>query len=165
MREGVGLEAKAGCHSEPHTRPDIKTLLKQYQRHELHSQHPGRSIDEEDVDNFQRGWEKLVKGKLRWWVMDSASSQHQTNGQQTTHEIDALGSDSGDENHKGAMDREDQVRPTFGSMHMVNGELVVQTRDFEETIQTFVSMLDAKHNQASDSAGSTGDEAGDESEV
>jgi hypothetical protein len=97
--------------------------------------------------------------------MDLASSRRQTKGQKTTHEIDALGSDSEDENDEGAMDREDQVRPTFGSMHMVNGELVVQTWDFKETIQTFVSMLDAEHNKASDSAGSTGDEARDESEV
>ena len=69
--DGLGLAAKTGCHSEPHTKLEVKTLLKEYARHELCSWQPGQTMDHGDVDNFQRGWEKLAKGKLCRWVVDT----------------------------------------------------------------------------------------------
>jgi hypothetical protein len=55
------------------------------------------------------------------------------------------------------VDKEGQW-PTFGSMCMVNGELVIKTSDFEETIHAYIRMLEVKHDGASDSAENTGDE-------
>ena len=37
LRDGIGLAKKSGRHSEPHTKPKLKTLLKLYAHHELHS--------------------------------------------------------------------------------------------------------------------------------
>jgi hypothetical protein len=161
LREGAGLAARAGRHSEPHTRPEVKTLLKQYQCHELHSRRPGRSIDEEDIDDFQQGWDRLAKGKLKRWVADTIDSRCQAKGQRTVAEADAMGSDSEDEDDRV---EDGNVQPTFGSIHMVNGEMLIETSDFEETINTYISMLEAEYEEAPDSAEETDDEAGNSEE-
>jgi hypothetical protein len=53
LQEGVGLSARVGHHSDPHMQPEVRTLLKEYVRHELHKHRSSRLIDEEDVDDFQ----------------------------------------------------------------------------------------------------------------
>ncbi|KAJ6595287.1 hypothetical protein B0H10DRAFT_2232994 [Mycena sp. CBHHK59/15] len=61
-RIGVGMEKKAHKHSEPHTKPEMRTLLKLYKDTELHSRRFGRQIDDSDTDDFARGVKKLREG-------------------------------------------------------------------------------------------------------
>ena len=72
-----------------------------------------------------------------------------------------MGSDSEDEDDQV---RDGNVQPTFGSIHMVNGEMLIETSDFEETINTYISMLEAEYEEAPDSAEETDDEAGNSEE-
>ncbi|KII83161.1 hypothetical protein PLICRDRAFT_82404, partial [Plicaturopsis crispa FD-325 SS-3] len=66
--DGVGLSSRSARHSDPHSNAEVRILLKEYQERELHSRRPGRSIEETDVNNFQRGMERLRKGKLQKWI-------------------------------------------------------------------------------------------------
>ena len=159
LRDGVGLEAKSGRHSDPHTRPEVKTLLALYARHQLHSWRAGRTIDRGDVDNFQPGWEKLAKGKLRKWVAETVRSRGMGSATQPVAEVDGVDSDeegSEDEDDSGDLDAA-SVPPTFGSIRMVDGELVIDTINFEETVYGFLSLLraDRETTAASESDGET----------
>jgi len=42
---------------------------------------------------------------------------------------------------------------------MVNGEMIIETSDFEETVNDYISMLEAEQEGASESAEETEDEA------
>ncbi|KAJ3833528.1 hypothetical protein F5878DRAFT_519165, partial [Lentinula raphanica] len=70
-RNNVGLARHAGNHSEPHSRPEIRTLLKLYMHHELHSRRIGRYVEERDTDDFTRGQAKLRSGKITKWIKES----------------------------------------------------------------------------------------------
>ncbi|KAJ3748285.1 hypothetical protein EV360DRAFT_25469, partial [Lentinula raphanica] len=67
-RTSVGLAHHSGCHSEPHSNPEVRILLKQYAHHELHLRRVGHYVEEWDTDNFMKGWSKLDNGKLAKWV-------------------------------------------------------------------------------------------------
>ncbi|KAJ3776373.1 hypothetical protein FB446DRAFT_636082, partial [Lentinula raphanica] len=71
----VGLAPKAGRHSEPHSNPELRTLLKLYSHYELHSRRVGRYIKEHDTENFVKGWSKLKNGKLAKWVKDTTNAR------------------------------------------------------------------------------------------
>ncbi|KAJ7799418.1 hypothetical protein B0H13DRAFT_2391021 [Mycena leptocephala] len=45
-RTGAGMQKKANKHSDPHTKPEMHTLLKLYRDTELHSSRLGRQIDD-----------------------------------------------------------------------------------------------------------------------
>jgi len=159
LREGVGLSARAGHHSDPHLQPEVRTLLKEYSHHELHKRRPGRSIDEEDIDDFQRGCERLAKGKLRRWVTETAGGRR---GTKTA--IDAVDEDNGSDDGDGTDDNNeaDHLRPSFGSMRIVDGEFIIEVVDFEETVCDYMSMLDVEHDNESGTGESTEDEEADE---
>jgi len=141
LRDGLGLAARTGQHSEPHTKPEVRMLLKEYACHELHSRRPGRTLDHGDIDNFQLGWEKLTKGKLRKWVAETVQSRGMGNTKNNVS--DAKGADSGDDDSENEEDtaETETMAPTFGSMRMINGQFVVDTMDFEETIHEFMALL------------------------
>jgi hypothetical protein len=41
FRDGIGLARRSGKHAEPHTRPEMITLLAKYKELELHLRQPG----------------------------------------------------------------------------------------------------------------------------
>ena len=153
LRDGLGLAAKTAHHSEPHTKAEVKTLLNEYARHELHSRRPGRTMDHGDVDNFQRGWETLSKGKLRRWVTDTVQSR----GIGFRSVSDAKDPDSDDEDSKDEEDTADAeaTAPTFGSMRMVNGQFIVDIMSFEETIRKYTEFLEVGKGAGSESDAET----------
>lgn len=166
LRDGLGLAARAGRHSDPHMKPEVKTLLRQYARHELHSRRSGRSMDEGDVDDFQRGWEKLAKGKLRKWVVETVQSRGLKDtlcpsGNDSNRECDAS-DDEGDEEDS---DTENVGvggdAPTFGSMSMVDGEFIIESVDFEETLHDYLALLEAEKEEGSASELSTDEDVDD----
>jgi hypothetical protein len=76
---GVGLSKRSGCHKDPHEKPELKTLLHEYKKAELHVCQPGRAINGKrtdgenvakgrDVDNMQKGIWVLVNSGLKKWI-------------------------------------------------------------------------------------------------
>ncbi|KAI0368163.1 hypothetical protein BV20DRAFT_948539, partial [Pilatotrama ljubarskyi] len=74
---GVGLAARRGRHPEPHSRPEIKTLLATYKDAELHSFCPGRSHHTwtEVKSNFEAGVVDLEQKKLKKFIGDSTRAR------------------------------------------------------------------------------------------
>jgi hypothetical protein len=72
MRMGVGLKKKGWKHTEPHSHPEIVTLLKLYREEELHLFQQGRrySMTRRTVDDYARGKDNLANGKLQKWIED-----------------------------------------------------------------------------------------------
>ncbi|KAJ6614033.1 hypothetical protein B0H10DRAFT_2268702, partial [Mycena sp. CBHHK59/15] len=63
-RTSAGMEKKSHKHSEPHTNPEMHTLLKVYRDTELSKRRLTRQIDDRDTDDFARGVKKLREGAL-----------------------------------------------------------------------------------------------------
>ncbi|KAJ7434386.1 hypothetical protein B0H11DRAFT_2372740, partial [Mycena galericulata] len=76
FRASVGLAKRSGRHKEPHERPEVKILLREYQKAELHKRRPGRTFsDGRNVDNFQAGINLLEGGVLRRWAHRTTNSR------------------------------------------------------------------------------------------
>jgi len=74
VSEGIGLTKKGGKHTEPHTKPEMRTLMSVYQSEQLHLFRRGRTYSEDDlrkVDDLGRGATKLAGGKLESWVLET----------------------------------------------------------------------------------------------
>ncbi|KAJ7445371.1 hypothetical protein B0H11DRAFT_2162611 [Mycena galericulata] len=54
-RTGTGMTEKSRTHTDPHSKPEMRTLLKLYRTEQLHSRRLGRQIDDRDTDDFARG--------------------------------------------------------------------------------------------------------------
>lgn len=147
LEAGVGLMPKSGHHSAPHTKPEVLTLLTQYRLLELHSRRPGRVIDDRDVDDFQRGWEKLEKGRLASWVFESTRNRgirsRTSQGQPESENDEPDGEDDSAEN-------EEAVVQTVGGISMVDGELIVETVDKDELIAGLLSDLEQEVDESDD---------------
>ncbi|KAJ3745217.1 hypothetical protein EV360DRAFT_57505 [Lentinula raphanica] len=78
-RANVGLAPHTGRHSELHSNPEIRTLLKLYAHHELHSRRTGRYLEERDIESFRKGWAKLDDGKVAKWVKESTYTRSRPN--------------------------------------------------------------------------------------
>lgn len=176
LREGVSLAKRSGCHSEPHTNPEVKILMQQYVHHEVHSRHQGRFIEENEIDNFGKGWNKLRKGKLQKWV-DETTRAHVSADIATrisalhTHNITSLsqsnppltptpielanmaadpGSDLDiDEDSDDSEDGSDTeyFRNSSGTMEVVDGRLIAETLDMERTVEEVMVWLDEEFNR------------------
>ncbi|KAJ7580007.1 hypothetical protein C8J56DRAFT_1058311 [Mycena floridula] len=143
LRDGVGLSRHSAHHSDPHTCPEIKELLRQYSLHELHSRRPGRTIDESDVDNFSQGVEKLASGTLAKWVTETTAARVLSKPSEYRTPPPSEGEDE-----EVTADPDESVRPRFslGSMRMVDGDLVVMTF----TDQEISGMLDTVGDESDD---------------
>jgi hypothetical protein len=143
LREGVGLSARSGHHTDPHTNPEVKTLLQQYARHELHSRRPGRTIDDNDVDDFAHGWDQLMKSKLKKWVAETTRAR----GMRSRTADVPLVVEKDDE--EGSMEDDGEVNvpaPSFGSSYIVDGRLVIEVDDSEEVLRQYMAFLEAEEN-------------------
>ena len=75
---GVGLEPRRERHPEPHSRPEMRTLLALYKSEELHCFRAGRSYDlsADDTNTFARGYETLRTGKLEKWISTTTRARN-----------------------------------------------------------------------------------------
>ncbi|KAJ6599641.1 hypothetical protein B0H10DRAFT_1626810, partial [Mycena sp. CBHHK59/15] len=64
-RAGTGMAPRSKSHTDPHTNPELRILLKLYHKEELHSRPLGRQIDDRDTDDFAKGVKKLRGGALQ----------------------------------------------------------------------------------------------------
>ncbi|KAI1792869.1 hypothetical protein LXA43DRAFT_886661 [Ganoderma leucocontextum] len=73
---GVGLAKRRGRHPAPHSRPEIRTLLRVYREQQLHLFRKGRAYVTKPVTNIMReGTIKLQKQKLQKFKLASTRSR------------------------------------------------------------------------------------------
>ncbi|KAJ3553132.1 hypothetical protein NM688_g3779 [Phlebia brevispora] len=136
--EGLGLAPRRSRHPEPHSRPELRTLLQLYKQEELHMFQSGRSYDRsaDDVDIVTKGAEKLRKGKLKKWIditmraRDLASTMGTTTQSTNDNENEIEFSLDGDDNDEDE-DEFEAGPQTGGGITLVNGELVIETVEAE----------------------------------
>lgn len=77
VTEGLGLAQRRGKHSEPHTKPEMKKLLEVYRDQQLHLFRSGRTYggDPRKTDDFGRGCQRLIEGKLVSWVSETTRAR------------------------------------------------------------------------------------------
>ncbi|KAJ7886511.1 hypothetical protein B0H13DRAFT_1889227 [Mycena leptocephala] len=118
MRESSGLAKRSGRHNvetHPHSKPEVRTLLRHYKDVELHQRRAGRTYamgEVADVDDFSAGLKKLAEGGLSRWIRRS------------TMEKNTGGAAKGDEDEEPEM--------TLGLIHAFGGEVVIDIVDGDE---------------------------------
>ncbi|KAH7905521.1 hypothetical protein BJ138DRAFT_1130454 [Hygrophoropsis aurantiaca] len=151
FKEGVGLSARSGRHTAPHTRPEMKILLKEYKDSELHLRRPGRKISrvniEKGIDDFERGIQYLRKTKLPAWIKETTATRglrRQENRSlidsdpvQTEHSDDTEESAPVEDANVSANEEQDQPRAPLGDMFIVDGELIIDTNIEADLITGF----------------------------
>lgn len=150
LREGLGLASRSGKHPKPHERPEAKILLAEYRTDELHSRRMGRSIDEDDTNDFEGGYECLgPKGKTKRWVRDTVGARV---GMSST-----AGDDDVEDEEDEVQDGEDMAdghrereRPTLGAVRIIDGQLDIETFDFEDVVEDYIDMLKVVHDGQED---------------
>lgn len=73
FREGIGLSKRRGRHTAPHSKPEVRTLLRTYEEEDLHRFRSGRHYSDitEGVDTFSLGVQRLYEGKLKTWIAET----------------------------------------------------------------------------------------------
>ncbi|PIL27740.1 hypothetical protein GSI_10893 [Ganoderma sinense ZZ0214-1] len=73
---GVGLARRHGKHPDPHSRPELRTLLSTYQETQLHYFREGRSYDSKPSPNLMHeGIKALLGGKLKSWTQETTHAR------------------------------------------------------------------------------------------
>ncbi|KAJ6559823.1 hypothetical protein B0H19DRAFT_1210268 [Mycena capillaripes] len=116
-RTGVGMKKKSHKHKDPHSNPEMLTLLKLYRDTELHSRRLGRQVDDRDTDDFARG------------DRSQATSSPDSDSESTDKESDDSESASSQSDSDDDMAGAGNFYATRGSIFMVDGELVLDDRD------------------------------------
>ncbi|KAF7966047.1 hypothetical protein HWV62_40274 [Athelia sp. TMB] len=159
LREGLGLEAKSGRHTEPHARPEIKTLLAEYRAQELHSRRPGRSIDTEGTDDFQQGYKILSQGKLKQWVNEVVSSHVRVGaGEDMADNMQDEDADEDEGENSEVVTETEPGRTVFGTTCLVDGDLDIETFELNNVVNDYVELLQAEHGGDGDEEEDLSDE-------
>ncbi|KAH9948898.1 hypothetical protein B0H21DRAFT_689338 [Amylocystis lapponica] len=175
IKSSIGLERRAGRHSDPHTKSEIKILSREYREHELHSRRPGRTydLDVRDVDDYRRGVTNLRSGKLDKWIKETTfmrSVHVRANGPPSRQSpitaevhgpsaVDRVPSDGNDACRDSDSDDDEQdihssVQLTsLPSIHLVDGELIIQDTDIDAEASGMLAQLDNADQDSSDDEG------------
>ena len=127
----IGLARRSGSHTDPHTRPEVRTLLDLYRETRLHYFCLGRGQEADNIDEFGRGMASLRGGKLQKWILTSV---RQRSLSESPDDI-AEEADSDAELH-------DCIgRQTWGAMDIEAGFLAVHagSNSIDDEISQFVS--------------------------
>lgn len=103
----IGLAKRSGSHTEPHTRPEVRTLLHLYQTTKLHHYCVGRDNEVDNIDEFEQGMDSLREGKLKKWIQASVRQKNILTGADDLVEDEDAEPDSICHQTWGAMDIED----------------------------------------------------------
>lgn len=125
FREGIGLAKRRSKHTAPHSRPEIKILLRTYRDEQLHFFRKGRCYGDSncDVDTFAKGYKALYEGKMSKFIGDSTArlGKGQKLGTETLEEYLARVIDDNEEDD----DNVGILASVGGSICMDDGELIV----------------------------------------
>jgi hypothetical protein len=134
LRDSVGLAKRSGRHSAPHMKPEVKKLLETYLELELHRRRAGRMYDNRDVDDFRRGMVKLQGGKVKKWAMHTTKTRDIMSHDLTPRPEDEDGIDElNDGELEEGVDEPNSAPVALGIMQLVDGELVVERVDADES--------------------------------
>ncbi|KAJ7736361.1 hypothetical protein DFH07DRAFT_966873 [Mycena maculata] len=148
-RMGLGMHKKSHKHTDPHTKPEMRTLLQLYKDTELHSRRLGRQIDDRDTDDFARGVKKLCEGALQASITKTARNRQvfhtdtvpvkptladpvnhsDDSDEENESSSDEDSSESDDPNSDSEDKQPNRFYATQGSTFLVDGELVFDERD------------------------------------
>lgn len=123
LRASVALAKRSSRHKKPHERPEVKTLLKEFKKAELHKRRPGRSIGEvRDVDDFRKGMEMMENGVLQKWALRTVRSRglNEDNPQERGKD----GGEGGEDEHEDE-DGDEEVPMTLGVLEYHDGEVMI----------------------------------------
>ncbi|KAF7973929.1 hypothetical protein HWV62_13992 [Athelia sp. TMB] len=145
------IRNRSGRHKTPHSRPEIRRLLDEYRKMELHYRRPGRYYPGSGtvVDNFSRGLEKLRGGTLNKWIKESLLFRNLLSKTASSKEGEGDKMDIDEEDEESEGEREDDDEPvgerlgqavTLGCMEMIDGRLVIETMDLEEVDDIFADL-------------------------
>lgn len=135
FRAGLGLEKRSGKHKKPHERPEVKTLLREYEAAELHKRRPGRTFEDgRNVDNFQTGIQVLEGGALRKWAKRTTNSRisHILRGETGSNSKVPDESDHESDWEDDLDDDDVHVPMTAGNMYYEDGELRIDIGDDDD---------------------------------
>ena len=118
----IGLAKRSGTHTEPHTQPEVRTLLDLYQETKLHHFCIGRGKEANDIDEFGRGMTSLQEGKLQKWIQASVRQRSISLGIDITEEEDAEPDCIGQQTW-GAMDIEDGQLAVHAGSSSIDDEI------------------------------------------
>ncbi|KAJ7108021.1 hypothetical protein C8R43DRAFT_1140157 [Mycena crocata] len=138
FRANLGLKKRSGRHKKPHERPEVKTLLREYQSTQLHRRVPGRTFnDGRNVDNFQSGIQNLADGALKKWAKRTTNSRIRNilHGTPTASHAEQPPVDL--ENGSDWSDSEDSdseaiVPMTPGDIYYQDGELIIDVGEDDD---------------------------------
>ncbi|KAJ7737980.1 hypothetical protein B0H16DRAFT_1325652 [Mycena metata] len=137
FRSSLGLEKRSSRHKKPHERPEVKTLLREYQAVELNKRRPGRTFDDgRDVDNFQAGIQALEGGVLRKWAKRTTNTRirHLLRSSPASDSNSQILEDSEHESDwEDDSDDEEPVLMTPGDMYYRDGELIIDMGEEDDT--------------------------------
>ena len=136
--QGVELKSRGGRHTAPHQRVEVRILLQEYQRAELHSRQAGRRIKDDDdgkgIDTFRNGVEHLCQGRLATWTKETTMAHVflKQPKETVTSAVDPLDLVSGMDDHSESIDNGiceeegwDAGMPVMGDMFLHDGELII----------------------------------------
>ncbi|EIN04090.1 hypothetical protein PUNSTDRAFT_76744 [Punctularia strigosozonata HHB-11173 SS5] len=128
MREGAQLKPRGWKHTNPHTRPEVRTLLDIYKTTELHTFRPGRSYERHgrEVNDLERGMRMLRETKIPAWIHDTFRGRDIAEGKLTFSVEPSQRQDIVDDLEA----LEDEYIPqTAGRLIVRDGELFVEIDD------------------------------------
>ncbi|KAJ7148144.1 hypothetical protein C8R43DRAFT_952750 [Mycena crocata] len=143
-RDGVGLAKRSGKHKKPHERPEVKTLLHKYRTTQLHKRRPGRTFnDGRNVENFQTGVNSFQNGALQKWAKRTTNSRILPFQQGSSSSAAPDGSKHESDWSEDEDDEEEELVMTPGTMHYVDGQLVIELDNGEDNdVLTAMAMDD-----------------------
>ena len=133
FREGLGLSKRRMKHTTPHSKPEVKILLRTYKDEDLHRFRPGRCYGKpsDDVDTFAKGYKELYEGKLAKFLAES-SARLAVGGKLSTETLEEFFDRVLSEQEAGGDSEEFDGVFTSGSRRVEDGELIVEIGDSEE---------------------------------
>ncbi|KAJ7726617.1 hypothetical protein B0H16DRAFT_1735544 [Mycena metata] len=137
FRSSLGLEKRSSRHKKLHERPEVKTLLCEYQAVELNKRRPGRTFDNgRDVDNFLAGIQALKGGVLRKWAKRTTNThiRHLLHSSPSSDSNSQIPEDSEHESDwEDDSEDEEPVLMTPGDMYYHDGELIIDMGEEDDT--------------------------------
>lgn len=150
LREGLGLASKSGKHANPHERPEFKILMVDARAVELHSRRMGRSIDQDDTNDFEGGYECLgLKGKAKRYARETIGAR--VGMSSVVGDDDMEGEEDELQGGEDAVDEhQESERPTLGTVRIVDGQLEIETFNFDDVVEDYIDMLQVVRDSQGD---------------
>ncbi|KAF9232804.1 hypothetical protein BU15DRAFT_80791 [Melanogaster broomeanus] len=132
---GVGLQPRSGHHKAPHTRPEVRLLLEEYHKVELHSRRVGRRMADDDdgkgIDSFGKGVEHLRSKRLATWIKETSTTRSLLRRSSVTPQdipvqpLHTPDDDDPEDNTVEGSELSSLAMPVMGNMILEDGQLII----------------------------------------